>query len=198
MADETSPWTTLSSRRLHETRACAFDVDRIRHRSGREHEAVAIRVWEHGVAVAPIDEAGHVTLVGQYRYVYARFTWEVVRGSIRVGSTPLDGARAELREETGFTAARWLEVARHHPAPWRNDESVPCFVAWDLTAGTPDPDDTEILTCRTLPFPDAVRAALSGELVDSLSVALLLTLNERLSRGDLPEDLARRLSGRGG
>lgn len=188
-AVETNPWTTLGTTCLHEGRYLAYHEDRVRHISGREHTHMAIRVREHGVAIAPIDADGHTYLVGQHRYAHRQFTWEVPRGSAPVECDSLAEARRELAEETGLVAAHWLEVLRLAPAPGISDESVPCYVAWDLRVGEPCPDDTEVLSRRRIRFDAAVAAALSGEICDGLSVALLLSLRERLRRGDLPAEL---------
>jgi 8-oxo-dGTP pyrophosphatase MutT (NUDIX family) len=184
-----NPWTMLGTTCLHEGRYLAYHEDRVRHSSGREHSHMAIRVRERGVAIAPIDTEGQTYLVGQYRYAHGQFTWELPRGSAPATADPLAAAERELAEETGFRAARWLEMLRLAPAPGISDETVPCYVAWGLTAGAPSPDETETLSLRALRFDAAVAAALSGEICDGLSVALLLGLRERVRRCDLPEDL---------
>jgi 8-oxo-dGTP pyrophosphatase MutT (NUDIX family) len=188
--DETNPWTTLSTRRHHEDRYAGYDEDWVRHRSGREHTHAAIRFKVFGLVVAPIDAEGRVTLVGQYRYVLGRYTWELPGGSGPVGVDPLATAQRELSEETGIDAAHWLEILRVAPMAGIASEVVPAFVAWGLKGGQAHPDPTEALTRRQVPFTEAVGAVISGEIIDAPSCALLLTLSERARRGDLPAGLA--------
>ncbi len=43
--------------------------------------------------------------MGQFRYTLDRYSWEIPEGGVPFDEDPLDGARRELREETGFEAA---------------------------------------------------------------------------------------------
>ncbi|WP_288582692.1 NUDIX hydrolase [uncultured Methylobacterium sp.] len=195
MTDRTNPWVTLSRERRYEDRYLGVDLDQLRHESGREHPHVALRFKVFGVAVLPVDPAGRVTLIGQYRYVLDRFTWELPRGSGSVSDDALATARRELSEETGDEAGSWLELLRLDASPGISSERVPGFVAWNLTRGPSHPDPQESLRIRRLPFAAAVDEALSGAITDGPSVALLLCLAERARRGDLPEDLSALLRG---
>ncbi|MGX7705211.1 NUDIX domain-containing protein [Methylobacterium sp. Gmos1] len=195
MTDRTNPWVTLSRERRYEDRYLGVDLDQLRHESGREHPHVALRFKVYGVAVLPVDPAGRVSLIGQYRYVLDRFTWELPRGSGAVADDALATARRELAEETGDEAESWLEVLRLDASPGISSEQMPAFVAWNLKRGPAHPDPQESLRVRRLPFAEAVGEALSGAITDGASVALLLCLAERARRGDLPADLLSLLRG---
>jgi 8-oxo-dGTP pyrophosphatase MutT (NUDIX family) len=190
-----SPWVTLARDRRYEDRYLGVDLDQLRHVSGREHPHVALRFKVFGVAVLPVDADGRVSLIGQYRYVLDRFTWELPRGSGPVTEDALATARRELAEETGDEAESWLEVLRLDASPGISSEQVPGFVAWNLKRGPAHPDPQESLRLRRLPFSEAVGEALSGAITDGPSVALLLCLAERARRGDLPGDLLDLLRG---
>ena len=62
------------------------------------------------VGVVAIDDEDRVVLVGQYRYTLDRYSWEIPEGGVPFDEDPLDGARRELREETGLEAATWREI----------------------------------------------------------------------------------------
>src|SRR5262249_4307897 len=84
------------------------------------HEAVAPtgRPAQYGVvsfknlaiAVLPLHEDGTVTLVGQNRFAFMDYSWELPEGGSPRGEDPLEGARRELAEETGLKAAEWRKV----------------------------------------------------------------------------------------
>jgi 8-oxo-dGTP pyrophosphatase MutT (NUDIX family) len=191
--DQSNPWETLSTRRFYESRYVDVDQDEVRHRSGKIHSYTALRFRIHGIAVLPIVADGSTYLIGQYRYLSRRYTWELPRGSGPNDVDPLETAKRELKEETGADAGQWLEVLRLMVSPGVTDETAPCFVAWDLEPGAADPDPQEDLTIRRLPFRNAVAAALDGSVCDAASVATILAVQAKAAQGALPIDLMARL-----
>jgi 8-oxo-dGTP pyrophosphatase MutT (NUDIX family) len=189
LIDRTNPWKLLETEIGFDNSYYSARRDIVRHRSGREHPYVSVRTKFRGVAVLPIDAEGCTTLIGQFRYVLDRFTWEVVRGGIPHEIAALDGARQELEEETGLGADHWLHLFDLDASPGLTDEICPCFVAWGLHEGPARPEQQESITQRRLPFADAVSMALTGEIADASSVALILGVQTRLSRGELPAEL---------
>ena len=93
-----------------------------------------------------------------------------------IGDDPLDGARRELGEETGYRTAAWRELMRFSLANSATDETGALYVATDFSEGEPAPDGTEELALRWMPFVDAVEAVRSGELFDSMTQLGLLRL----------------------
>lgn len=189
MPDQSNPWVTLGSRRVYECPYLDLDEDEVRHRSGKVHPYTSVRFRVYGIAVLPILPDGSTLLVGQYRYLSGRFTWELPRGGARRDQPAEDGARRELAEEAGLGGGDWLEVLRLLVSPGITDEWAPCFVAWDLARVEGTKDEQEELSLRRLPFRDAVAAALDGTVHDAASVATLLAVDARARRGDLPERL---------
>jgi 8-oxo-dGTP pyrophosphatase MutT (NUDIX family) len=191
--DQSNPWETLSSQRFYESRYVDVDQDEVRHRSGKIHSYTALRFRIYGITVLPIFNDGSTCLIGQYRYLSGRYTWEFPRGSGSKSVDPLETAQRELREETGADAGQWLEVLRLMVSPGITDEMAPCFAAWDLDQRAADPDPQEDLTIRRLPFRDAVTAALDRTICDATSVATILAMQTRAAQGSLPADLMRLL-----
>ena len=189
MIDQTNPWQCLHTEIGFDNSYYSARRDTVRHRSGREHPYVSVRTKFRGVGVLPIDAEGCTTIIGQFRYVLDRFTWETVRGGIPLEISALDGAKQELAEETGLRADHWLHLFDLNASPGLTDEICPCFVAWGLHAGEVRPEQHETITQRRLPFAEAVAMALAGEIADASSVALILGVQARLARGELPPGL---------
>ncbi|HKG55661.1 MAG TPA: NUDIX hydrolase [Candidatus Limnocylindrales bacterium] len=125
------------------------------------------------VGVVAIDEHDEVTLVGQYRYTLDAWSWEIPEGGVPFGEDPLDGARRELREETGIEAADWREIGRFHLSNSVSDEAAVAYVATGLTTGVASPDETEALDVTRVPFDEALAMTLDGRITDALSVLAL-------------------------
>ena len=68
-------------------------------------------VHHRGSAVMmAVNEKKHILLVRQYRLPARQSLWELPAGSLDEGEKPLQGAKRELKEETGCTARRWKKL----------------------------------------------------------------------------------------
>src|SRR5262249_42569095 len=114
-----------------------------------------------------------VLLVGQYRYTLDVYSWEVPEGGAAAGEDPLEAARRELREETGYSAEHWREVARLHLSNSVSDEDAICYLATGLRHGEAEPEGTELLQVRHVPFAEALAMTADGRITDALSVVAL-------------------------
>ena len=188
--DRANPWTV---HRKEEKFTCSyFSVrsDTVAHGTRLPRVYNSIRMKSSGVSIAPIDDEGCTMLVGQYRYVLDRFTWEVPGGGCKLDQAPMEAARIELSEETGYRADHWLQLFDASVSPGTIDGCAQGFVAWGLHSGTPHPEPEERLLQRRVPFGQAISMALSGEISNFGSITLLLGIQVKLARGELPADLA--------
>jgi len=191
--DESNPWAVL---RTDVRFDCSYYVarqDLVSFSGAAPRPYNTVRFKNNGVAVAPVDEDGRVTLVGQYRYPLDRYTWEMPAGGVKSGANVVEVAKAELSEETGLRARHWLKIIDGSASPSTTDEFAWGYVAWGLEKGEAHPDPEEKLTLRTLPFAEAVDMVLRHEISHLASAALLLGIQVRLTRGDLPEELSQAL-----
>jgi ADP-ribose pyrophosphatase len=133
--------------------------------------------------VLALDDRDRVLLVGQHRYVLDAWSWEIPEGGVPDGESALDGARRELREETGVEAETWRELAQVHLSNSVSDELAVLFVATGLHLGTATPDPTEALEVRWLPFEDVLAMTLDGRITDAMTVVAV----ERLALIRSPE-----------
>ena len=132
------------------------------------------------VGILPLEPDGRVWLVGQHRYATSEFSWELPMGGVPPGMSLLDGAKKELKEETGLEADYWEPLLqRVHLSNSVTDELGAVFLARNLTEGLMAPEASEELWVITTPLEEAVAAALDGRITDSLTVAGLLALAAR-------------------
>jgi 8-oxo-dGTP pyrophosphatase MutT (NUDIX family) len=95
---------------------------------------------------------------------------------------PQEAAIRELREETGYAAARWDFLGTLELSNACTDETGHLFLARDLTPGEADPDQDEQLAVKAVDFGEAWRMAMEGELTESLTVAALARARYFLER----------------
>jgi ADP-ribose pyrophosphatase len=91
----------------------------------------------------PVDEKKRILLVKQYRLPAERYLWELPAGRLDPGETPLQAARRELAEETGYKARKWTRLASFWVSPGYVQERMTIFVAQELTAGAATPMEDE-------------------------------------------------------
>jgi 8-oxo-dGTP pyrophosphatase MutT (NUDIX family) len=188
--NQPNPWTLIQKNDKFDCPYFTVHSDTVTHRGGKQRSYNHIHMKHFGVAVVPIDNDGSTTLIGQYRFPLDRFTWEVTRGGGRRDVPPVDSAKRELREETGYRADHWLELFAASASPGTTNSIAPGFVAWGLHRGEPEPDPEELITQRRVPFSAAVAMAISREIADLASIAAILSIEARFRRGELPSDLA--------
>jgi 8-oxo-dGTP pyrophosphatase MutT (NUDIX family) len=176
MQDHRNPWKTRSVRQVYENPWIEVSEHQVVNPSGNPGIYGKVAFKNLACGIIPIDENGNTWIVGQYRYTTNHYSWEIPMGGVPIGNDPLDGAKRELKEETGLTASRWQQILQVHISNSITDEAGVVFLAEDLERGEPEFDDTEKIQIRQLPFADLLNKALNGEITDLLSVAGILKL----------------------
>ncbi|MDA8243286.1 MAG: NUDIX hydrolase [Elusimicrobia bacterium] len=126
------------------------------------------------VAVLPVLSDGRVVFVRQFRYPVGQATLEIPAGKLHSAKDdPLARVKAELKEETGYTARKIERVLSYWPTPAFSTEVLHIYFAAGLTGGKPDPDEDEFLTLEILPFEKAWRMVKTGKIRDSKTVIAL-------------------------
>jgi 8-oxo-dGTP pyrophosphatase MutT (NUDIX family) len=128
------------------------------------------------VGVVVLDDEDRVLLVGQHRYTIDAYSWEIPEGGVPDGESAIDGARRELREETGVDADGWRKLVDVHLSNSISDEAGVLFVAHARQHGVASPDATEDLTIRWVPFDAALTMVRMGEITDALTILGLQAL----------------------
>jgi 8-oxo-dGTP pyrophosphatase MutT (NUDIX family) len=188
-----NPWTTLSAKPQYDNPWIRVIEHDVLNPKGDPGIYGVVRFKNLAIGVLPIDADGTTVLVGQYRYPLDVYSWEIPEGGGARDVDPLDSARRELVEETGLSAAKWHRFLEMHLSNSVSDEHAICYLAWDLTQGAAEPEDTEQLAIRRVHFSEAVRMAMAGEITDAMAVASLLKAQLLLDRGLLPAELSARM-----
>lgn len=169
-----NPWKRISGRRVYENPWIKVREDQVISPTGKLgiYGVVEARVATGVVALTSADE---VYLVGQYRYPTDIYSWEIPEGGGDDGEAPLATAQRELREETGLIATRWEQLGGEvHVSNCFTNERAYLYLARELVEGSSQPDDTEVLQIKKIPFIECVRMVETGEIVDGLTVIAIL------------------------
>ncbi|MDA8130311.1 MAG: NUDIX hydrolase [Elusimicrobia bacterium] len=126
------------------------------------------------VAVLPVLSDGRIVFVRQFRYPVGQVTLEIPAGKLHSAKdSPLARVKAELKEETGYTAKKIYRILSYWPTPAFSTEVLHIYFATGLAGGKPEPDEDEFLTLETIPFKKAWRMVRTGKIRDSKTVIAL-------------------------
>ena len=178
-----NPWQTLDIKIAYENPWIQVTHREVLNPSGNPGIYGVVHFKNLAIAIVPIDDEGYTWLVGQYRYTLERYSWEVPEGGGSHAVSPLVSAQRELQEETGLTAKTWIEAGELHTSNSVTDERGLIFVAKDLSFGVANPEDTEQLEIRRVPFEEAVDMVLRGEITDALAMVSILKVKMMMDRG---------------
>ncbi len=168
-----NPWQTLSSKVEYDNPWIKVTEHQVINPAGGPGIYGVVGFKNLAVGILPLDEDMNTWLVGQYRYTLKEYSWEIPEGGAPPGSTPLESAQRELLEETGITAQKWTKILDMNTSNSVCDERGVAYIAQDLTFGEADPEDTEDLQLRKLPFAKVFDMAMRGEIQDGLSLVTI-------------------------
>jgi 8-oxo-dGTP pyrophosphatase MutT (NUDIX family) len=180
---QTTPWRRTSSRPIYENPWFRVREDQVIRPDGSAGIYGVVELPEYAGIVA-VDDRGQVAMVRQWRYLYNEPSLEVPAGNTTPDdSGPLDTASRELIEETGLTAKTWTNMGRVRYSAVTNVGHL--FLARDLAAAETRPESGDDWTnLLWLDYHDAISRVLSGEIMESTSVAALLKAEALRQRGE--------------
>ncbi|HEX7647581.1 MAG TPA: NUDIX hydrolase [Noviherbaspirillum sp.] len=122
------------------------------------------------VVVLPVFDDGSILLERQFRYPLNDVFIEYPAGKIDPNEDPLECAKRELQEETGYTARDWQFVCTIHNAIAYSDEHLDIFLARGLTAGESKLDEGEFLETFKATVPEMLGWIREGKVTDVKTV----------------------------
>ena len=168
-----TPWQTVSSRAVYENRWIRVREDVARLPDGRTTLYGVVQCAEC-VGILPFVDADTVLLVGQYRYVFGDFLWEMPTGGQHPDESLEGAAQRELAEEAGYEAGRLTRLATFHTSKSILHEIAHLYLAEELRPAARPADHTEFIERRPFPFAEVLRMVERGEIKDSMTIIAVL------------------------
>lgn len=174
------PWSLLSRKTLVDRRWLRLHEDRVLLPNGTVIDEFHLLHTPHWSSVVALTDAGDVVLVEQYRYGLGRASLELPSGVINHGEQPLDAAKRELQEETGYVAERWEPLLEVSPEPSRSTCRASFFVAWGAhSAGQPRPESTEVIAVRQRTVQELLDDVETGRIDHAAHIGAILLAERR-------------------
>lgn len=172
--NETSDWQTIEKKVVYDNPWITVEHHDVITPGQTQGIYGLVKFKNKAIGVVPVDEAGNVYLVGQYRYPLSAYSWEIPEGGGPHEEDPLLAAQRELKEETGLYAHQWEVLGKIHTSNSVTDEEGLIFLARALEESIMEPEATEALSVEKVPLKDAVQWVMEGKITDSLSMVGIL------------------------
>lgn len=129
-------------------------------------------IVRHGgsAVMMAVDEKKRVLLVRQFRLPADRYLWELPAGTVDPGEKPLQTAKRELIEETGYRARKWTRLASFFVSPGFVSERMTIYLATELTEGEATPMDDEQIEARWFTAKEMEAMMETGKIEDAKTI----------------------------
>ena len=180
VSDAPSPRRLLSTEKVYEGRI--WDVVSDSFKLTDDGTALVRDYIDHpgAVAVLPMNEAGEVLLMKQYRHPVGMDLWEIPAGLLDIeGEDFVVGAARELAEEADLVAGTWNVLVDFFNSPGSSSEAIRIYLARDLSEVPGHElhvrtDEEAEIELHWTPLEDAVAAVLEGRLHNPSAVVGVL------------------------
>ena len=165
--------TQIHSRRtIHNGRVFEITVENVTLPTGYRMDMEIIR-HPGAAAIVPLLEDNQVVMLKQYRHAVGDFLWEIPAGTFDGSEDPMECARRELAEETGYTAGKWDHLGLIVPVPGYSDERIHLYLARNLTLAAQHLEQDEILEVHILPLQQVAEMIADGQIQDAKTIAAI-------------------------
>jgi ADP-ribose pyrophosphatase len=159
-------------------------VEETVHRPDRETAKLSYVTHPGSVAVLPLLDGDRICLINSRRLTIDKTLIEIPAGTREPGEPPLETARRELAEETGYRAGLMEELCVFYPSPGIMDEQMWIYVARDLTPGDHAREPNEEIENLVISWDDALALIDRGELEDGKALIAILAWERKRQRGE--------------
>lgn len=176
----TRPWKVLASEPVIDRPWLKVQRQHVLLPNGHEIDEYYLIGSRNWASVLALTHDAKVVMVEQYRHGVGATSRELPAGVIEPNETPLEAARRELREETGFVSDDWTSLGVLCPEPTRHTGSAHFFVARDARrVSEPSLDPSEDIRGLTLEPDQVLDDVREGRIVHAVHIAAILLANQR-------------------
>ncbi|MEZ0536067.1 NUDIX domain-containing protein [Caldicellulosiruptoraceae bacterium PP1] len=173
---------TINEKLIYESSFLSFKVEDVLLPNGSTSKR-AIVVHPGASVIVPIDENQNVIMVKQFRKPLNKVILELPAGKLDDGEDPLNCAKRELEEETGYTSEQLIKLTEIYTTPGFSNEVIHVFLASNLKEGNTNTDVDEFVEVIKLPLKKVVEMVMNGEIKDAKTIIGLL-LAEKYFKSD--------------
>ncbi|MEM1856108.1 MAG: NUDIX hydrolase, partial [Candidatus Methanomethylicaceae archaeon] len=138
-----------------------------------------IVVHRGAVAIVGLYE-DKIILIKQYRHAAGKFMWEIPAGTLEEGEDPLECAKREFLEETGYIASEFKKISQFYVAVGYCTEVIHLFIANNLKKAISSPEEDENIEVHMFPINEAINMIKNGQIEDAKTIIGILLLKNMM------------------
>ncbi len=167
-------WKKLESQYLFQRPWLTVRRDKVELPDGRTNNEFYVLEYPDWVNVIAITEDGQFVMERQYRHGIGVTCYEICAGVIEQGESPLEAAKRELLEETGYGEGEWREIMTLSGNSSTTNNYTHCFIATGVKKiGTQNLDRTEDISIHLLEESQVLSLLENNRITQSLMAAPL-------------------------
>lgn len=168
---EDGKWETVSSEYLFRRPWLTVRHDAVRLPDGRINPEFYVLEYPDWVNVIAITRDGKFVMERQFRYGLGKTCYEICAGVMEEGESPLEAAKRELLEETGYGNGIWTSLMEISGNSSTTDNLTHCFLATGVEkVSGQDLDPTEDISVELL-TEDEVKGLLESDCIKQALMA---------------------------
>jgi ADP-ribose pyrophosphatase len=173
------PWKILESQYIHKN----VRIDKCELPNGMTIDGFVLEYGDWATVIA-LTKQHEVVLVRQYRHGAQKVILELPGGAMDArDENPLQAARRELLEETGYSSDNFIQIGCVSPNPANQTNLIYSFLALDAEKVSGQAlDDTEDMEVVLKPLEQVISMAKNSELFQSMQVSTVFFALAYLNR----------------
>ncbi len=175
------PWRKLGTRTLIELGEVRLYEDKLVSKTGVRNNHLRLALHDFSIIV-PLLANKRLVFEWNYRHVTGGWELELPAGLMEKSESPLDCAKRELREETGYTASSWKAAGWVHTLPGITGQKAYVHLARNLKPGPSKREPSEMMRVEKLSIREAYRMLRAGLIVHAPTVVGLSLVQKQLDR----------------
>ncbi|HTY45913.1 MAG TPA: NUDIX hydrolase [Patescibacteria group bacterium] len=123
--------------------------------------------------IVPFLNKDRIILLRQFRPVVNAYLYELPAGTLNKNETPLECARREVAEETGYRASRLRRLGFIYPVPGYSTEKITIYKAEGLIRQESCPEADEVIKTLSVSGRQVRSLFKKGRIIDAKTICAL-------------------------
>lgn len=168
-------WKVKKTERILDSEFVKVDKDDVILPHGREIKDFYKVTIKDCAAIVPITPDNHIILKKEYRHCYGKELIEAPAGVLEDGENPLETAKRELLEETGYQSNRWTYLGKTVESSAKLTNYMHIYLAEDCKKVTKQKlDYGEDIEVIEVGLNEAIEMIMNNEIICNSSIGAIL------------------------